>query len=352
MAARSPLGRRGVYGVTDDEGSGAKQIHCITLDLLVLILKEEIVMFKQNVRSYLSVVSIILAILSGGCGGGGASPSADAGVVPSAPFCFFQGQTYCLQDRLCHDLRTDLRNCGACGTSCPLEKPYCNDGACDTKCDVGDLSLCNNKCVHLSKDPENCGKCGIPCPSNSCEKGKCLVPVMTCDGGGGIDPLNDDNNCGGCGIKCPGPSFKCYGGYCRCDEVSYFNCDRMPGNCFDLSKDPRNCGLCNAPCPGALQCIGGRCVCPGAQVDCGGTCTDLITDVKNCGGCGQSCKSPAHGTATCLSGKCVVQCAEGWAQCSPMSSDCLINLQMDPRNCGSCGKQCTAGANCNNGICG
>jgi hypothetical protein len=72
----------------------------------------------------------------------------------------------------CFDLRTDAKNCGACGTICPAGKT-CNEGTC-SGCAAG-LTKCANGCFDLRTDAKNCGACGTICPAGkACENGACV----------------------------------------------------------------------------------------------------------------------------------------------------------------------------------
>jgi len=72
----------------------------------------------------------------------------------------------------CVDLRTDTKNCGACGTICPAGMT-CKEGAC-SGCAAG-LTKCANGCFDLRTDTKNCGACGTICPAGkACKNGACV----------------------------------------------------------------------------------------------------------------------------------------------------------------------------------
>lgn len=57
--------------------------------------------------------------------------------------------------------------------------------------------------------------------------------------------------------------------------------------------------------------------CPGATQRCGATCVDTTTSPDHCGACGNVCPQPVNGAtrgivASCTSGACTTQCADGW----------------------------------------
>ena len=138
----------------------------------------------------------------------------------------------------------------------------------------------------------------------------------------------------------------------------------------DLSSDPHSCGACTRACGPGQHCINGTCgigtgassmqqptttqqpliTCgqPGVTI-CGGTCVNLSMDVRNCGTCGRACLS---GQA-CINGQCTSQtgqpltqpslgtCVPGQIMCAGLCAD----PSTDIRNCGSCGTMCPAVAN-------
>jgi hypothetical protein len=74
-------------------------------------------------------------------------------------------------------------------------------------------------------------------------------------------------------------------------------------------------------------------------------CVAVLTDVGNCGACGNACTGPG---ATCIGGTCACTgplfdyCA-GAAGCMDVSSD--------NANCGACAKACDQGSSCAQGVC-
>lgn len=108
------------------------------------------------------------------------------------------------------------------------------------------------------------------------------------------------------------------------------------GVCTNLTSDP-NCGACGNNC-GAF-----------GQTCCAGLCADLARDVTNCGACGVVCASPPAGeVVSCVSGRCVYDCAPGAVNCN---GKCAF-VETDPNNCGACGNVCPANAPfCSGGTC-
>jgi hypothetical protein len=88
--------------------------------------------------------------------------------------------------------------------------------------------------------------------------------------------------------------------------------------------------------------------CSAGELSCDGGC--IPNDMSNCGACGNACASPEAGTSTCGPGDggyaCQLTCAASYTQCA---KDC-VDLQSDPKNCGSCGHDCVGGA-CSAGQC-
>jgi PKD repeat protein len=162
--------------------------------------------------------------------------------------CVDTGGTKCPAG--CRYLKTDPKNCGSCGNSCPpiaYSEPVCINGECSFSCLQHDAD-CNkfafDGCeVNLPTDPKNCGRCGNSCPADRiCRNGECL---------------------------CPDDLYECN------------------GKCGDLNNDAKNCGLCGKTCDINQLC-------------CGGTCINTMSDDSNCGTCGNKCSWPD----TCLNGIC------------------------------------------------
>ena len=155
-------------------------------------------------------------------------------------------------------------------------------------------------------------------------------------GGGGAfakqdDSKNDDKNNRGHSKK---PDC--------CPERAPDLCDLQ---CVDTDSDPRNCGVCGHDCGPNGVCVHGRCTCNPDRHACehqGVTCGPVS---DGCGGtidCG-SCSSGE----TCHAGQCVSNCPTGTIDCN---STC-VNEMTDINNCGACGNQCSSGQACVGGTC-
>jgi hypothetical protein len=179
-------------------------------------------------------------------------------------------------DGKCHDLTTDNRNCGMCGTTCPSGQ-VCSGGTCSTTCAAG-TTLCtgDGKCHDLATDSRNCGGCGVTCLAGStCSGGMC---VPTCSFGltacsGVCSNLSiDPNNCGACGMACPSRAgatavctgsacaFVCSGSRADCNRVATDGCE------IDVNTDRNNCGKCGNVCATGQSCTAGVCTSPTATL--------------------------------------------------------------------------------------
>ncbi len=155
---------------------------------------------------------------------------------------------------------------------------------------------------------------------------------LGCDSVDGCETfvLEDPNNCGVCGNKCaPGQYCRAvFGGNtpeCVCGPAETacgnFEDPEEAVTCVDLSNDPNNCGGCNHACPtvpnAKAVCRSGVCglECPANRADCngswaGGCEVDLLSNMKNCGACGNACDTDAG--QPCINGSCfMVECDAG-----------------------------------------
>lgn len=152
----------------------------------------------------------------------------DTGVCPS-------GQTLCAG--VCVDTRTNLSNCGTCGTMCPARSnatATCAAGACGIACTTGfancDSNATNGCETDVRANVNNCGTCGTVCPARpnaaaACTAGVCGLTCATgfgnCDGnvtnGCETDTRTSALHCGTCGTACP--SGVCEAGVCLIHPV-------------------------------------------------------------------------------------------------------------------------------------
>ncbi len=198
----------------------------------------------------------------------------------------------------CLDTKNDPNNCGSCGTVCNAPQgglPACSGGRCVGSCFNSGEQVCGaglgggGYCANLNTAPSNCGSCGHSCGSDSCVGGQC-VP-----------------GCTGAGLRLCG----------------------TPATCVDVTTDPSNCGLCGIACQpptGGIgtQCSNGACVgqCVQGQALCGadaaskggGYCADFLTDLQNCGSCGNPCTGSG---ASCVAGTCNIPSMKIWMPEAP-----------------------------------
>src|SRR5688500_11557129 len=112
----------------------------------------------MNRAAWLVVFSSLVLGLVFACGGEAediSPPPADAASETSAPTSCRQNEAQC--GGVCANLRTDPKNCGACGTACAAGQ-VCDLGRCAAGCSAG-LTQCGQSCIETSSDPANCGAC-------------------------------------------------------------------------------------------------------------------------------------------------------------------------------------------------
>ncbi|WP_163992553.1 MXAN_6577-like cysteine-rich protein [Pyxidicoccus caerfyrddinensis] len=235
------------------------------------------------------------------------------------------GQVTC-GDR-CIDVRSDAKNCGACGTTCGPEE-VCEGGACE--CTEG-RERCGNVCIDTRQNDRNCGACGVTCGAGQfCRDGRCQCPSgLGLCGERCVDTRKDTQNCGACNTRC-GANQVCTDGRCGCTG-SLTLCG---GQCVETDTDEQNCRTCGTRCGPSQQCVGGRCQCNSGLTLCGNSCVNVQLDKNNCGRCGATCATGR----TCKNGSCVTgvtaPCAVGQVLC-PCTGTCILNTM--------CAKLCAAG---------
>jgi len=315
------------------------------------------------------------------------------------------GWTTCPNSRFPCDvnLENNLDNCGACGHACPTatgwEAYSCIGAACVVNCATGANAkldcdgLADNGCETSGSSNENCGACGNKCPdpANPCiyyidtREMKCGCPVGKQWCTSRCLSKDADDHCGACNNKCnpngdggtlpPNRYYGCKNEQCgalKC-KTGFDNCDGLEDNGCETSLTTNtDCGACGNACPTGQACRVDpdktvRCMCPPGQTFCGtghqlagldeGACVDVATNQDHCGACFASCLATDNGdnsAAVCKHGTCVSECHAGLADCNNSALDgCEVNLNSDPRNCGSCGSACdaVAGQACVGGRC-
>jgi len=235
--------------------------------------------------------------------------------------CCGNGQTccggQCVQCPSGQMLNTTTCQCVS-GTSPPPPPP----GGCQNVNDCPPRGVCetvtctNGTCTYTPND----ALCP-PAPQGSCQRAACLNGMCTF--------VPDDSNlptCGECSIA------GCSGGMPFC------------------APKPVGTPCSNGVCDGV-----GNCGCPAGTTDCNGVCVDTNSNVANCGGCGVVCTAP-NAVPGCVNGQCVITaCFAGFANCDGNPANgCETNVLTDVRNCGGCGHVCTCvmGAPvCAQGVC-
>ena len=272
------------------------------------------------------------------------------------------------EDDLCVDFMTDHAHCGKCNHVCP-DNADCIDSDC--VCTTTGLSYCgdSNSCVNLLTDDNNCGVCGKVCGKDSkCCNGKC-------------EDIRESPNCGGCNNVCNDGKV-CIDKSCKCKDGDGWCSDQ----CVSLATN-NNCGKCGIVCDGTERvCKSGKCECKKEGTGwCGGKCIDIMSDIKNCGGCNKECNVD-HATNSCKAGICEYKCEKDYhkyegkceadsnthcgshgnactggkncidatCQCPSGQTDCggtCVDTKTNSSHCGSCNNKCTGGKSCSGGSC-
>jgi hypothetical protein len=150
----------------------------------------------------------------------------------------------------------------------------------------------------------------------------------------------------------------CEDGWADCNsEIPTTGCET------DIVTDVNNCGACGNVCKPGQKCIKRGnvigCGCEPLETLCTNAagddfCADLLNDIRNCGACGYSCPTSASLPATCKKGYCEYSCPPGKGDCDgDLRNGCETDLLVNARHCGACGNQCNtaAGQPCVSGKC-
>ena len=222
-------------------------------------------------------------------------------------------------------------------------------------------------------------------PVLSCIGTECPAPFATCISESGpsykcgIDLMRDPDHCGACGNKCLTykplhMTSRCVDGACELeclnepnpfDPADWRNCNGLVDDGCEINvlTDPKNCGGCGNACAPGVECIEGKCGCPTGQIACLGRCVDPKTDDNHCGGCGIACEPPPGACDPmpnrayygCRNGACgALKCAARSADCNGdlatgqcNSDGCEVDdILSDRDHCGGCGIKCGPGEEC------
>lgn len=229
---------------------------------------------------------------------------------------------------------------GGCGAGCPAGQA-CVSGACTTlpsscPCPTGSYcDLATDRCLPGCRSDDHCAA-GSICDGTECRGGCrddaqcptgqiCDADTSACRAG-----CREDADCSGAASICDEASSSCRMG-CRAEDdcPEGFECD------FETSTCEGQC-TGDADCWEGTVCEGELCVrgCRSGTL-CESGCADTLTDVFNCGGCGNRCDD-TEGTPVCRDGFCDFECAPGETRCG----DRCVDLQYDSENCGACGTTC------------
>ena len=161
---------------------------------------------------------------------------------------------------------------------------------------------------------------------------------------------------------------------CECDDSGTEVCDQKDNDCdgmvdehVDKMTDLMNCGGCGNMCEvpnAAAACVEGSCgvgSCDEGWADCDGDAmngceADTTGDVDHCGGCGQTCTTTNTTSVECREASCHIEgCEEGWKSCDgDPSTGCEQDVADSLDHCGGCGETCSfpnAQADCEAGEC-
>jgi len=216
------------------------------------------------------------------------------------------------------DLPNAIAQCGEDGQCVLIECIDALHGDCNETSSDG----CE---AELWQDLMHCGGCDAPCTRpnawTACAGGQCSFVAChdgytSCDGeettGCEAHTATDPLNCGECGQVCD-TSNPAKVGVCEESTCALSAC---PPDQWNLDGDPSNGCECTE---------GGPELCNGVDDDCDGEVDegfDLLTDLENCGGCGQVCDLPDAAGSDCVNGACLL------TGCPPETYD----LDGDPLN--------------------
>ncbi|MSP60529.1 MAG: hypothetical protein EXR72_09350 [Myxococcales bacterium] len=283
----------------------------------------------------------------------------------------------------CVDTVGDPKNCGKCGLGCvgganamgvSCVQSLCVLVGCKAPFADCNMSAADGCEADTTKDPINCKGCGkfcdfdnamAACSVNGCVLQACYQGFSDCNknpvDGCEAAVTKDPKNCGMCAKVCGAPPSAmpgCFAGACNVGGcVPLFgDCDGNINNGCEtpLAADNKNCGACGKPCApanGTGACLNGMCTvaaCTAPFADCdmdpaNGCEANLDTNTMHCSKCGMKCVM-ANSLPICTKGVCsFTACNPGFHDCNGDPNDgCESDPKVDPKNCGGCGKKCSA----------
>lgn len=236
-----------------------------------------------------------------------------------------------------------------------LEAATALDGAADAR-EIGDASNASDV-VQVEGGPA-LGDAGpllcaqVQCGANQKFCGVCvstLTPQNGCAVPGACSSCSLPNASSTCSAQGTCAILSCRPGYADC------NGDPTDGCEADLSA-PSTCSACNVQCGATQVCSPSGCTgaCAPPLTACGGHCLNLESDPRACGSCTMACSAPTGSFPTCANAACASACftcpSDGGTTCPDLSND--------PQNCGACGSVCPGSpgvcvnATCNGSVCG
>ena len=299
-----------------------------------------------------------LLLLAAGCGTAVTSYQCN----PACPSGFRCEAGGCVGDSVVPDIGGQPHGDLAvtCSPACSGATPFCDSTNTCVECLASSDCPRGEQCKKLGTLPTCQPGCDVDqdCPA----QGKCCDHAC-------IDPMTDPGNCGGCGNHCTSThaTSSCAAGACQsaaCLE-GWGDCNNDPADGCEasLASDPANCGHCATACQfdHATAACSNTCyiaACEFGFGDCdespGNGCEgNTLSDIKNCGSCGNVCNGAPHAKVGCINASCVLtECAAGFGDCDGSSADgCETPVLSDAKNCGVCGLECPMGLVCRNGAC-
>jgi len=248
-----------------------------------------------------------------------------------------------------------------CSPACSGATPFCDEAT--------------STCIVCRMDADcpsgtRCQKLGAlaQCLPGCADDSRCTAGQKCC-GGACTDVMSDAANCSACGTTCAAPhaSTSCQQGACVPGACAsgWGDCNGDPtdGCETNVALDATHCGGCDRACaiPNALAACSGACYIAACQFgwgDCNGDAGDgcelgLLSDLNNCGACGNSCPGAPHSTPACVNATCqLASCTQGFSDCDGSAvNGCEVPTGSDNANCGACGNACAMGLVCRNSAC-